>query len=194
MSQGQRLESGNWCLVALTAVQAQFQLTGNCRLVGKAAEFCVPVEKTVVNAGDAPGSLIGSGQDLSDNDYVCYKIKCPRQTIPDTTVSDQFSVRGLTRIKTAGKLCVPAVKGVATTTTTTTTTTSLPPPMCPVDGTPVACNAYANVPACTACCGGSVVCATECGNAGVSGCTDMIRNTQCAIQVNAAVCGSDCCP
>jgi hypothetical protein len=51
-------------------------------------------------------------------------MKCPKATFPDTFATDQFGARNLQKIKTAQKLCVPAVKGVVTTTTTSTTSTT----------------------------------------------------------------------
>jgi len=96
--------------VDLTAVQAAFQLPAGCRVKGKAKTFCVPVSKAVTDT-DAPGSFIGEGQDLSANDYLCYKIKCDKTTIADTLVTDQFGERDMQKIKTGGEICVPAVKG-----------------------------------------------------------------------------------
>jgi len=112
--------------VDLTAVQAAFQVPAGCRVKGKGKKFCVPVEKSVTET-DAPGSSIGDGQDLSANDYVCYKMKCPKFVIADTLVTDQFGERNLLKIKTGQEICVPAVKGIVTTTTSTTTTTTHPP-------------------------------------------------------------------
>ncbi len=112
-------------VVTLTAQQGAFQVPANCRIKGKAAEFCVPVSKGVVDPGDAPGTLIGPGQNLSLNDYVCYKVICPKLEVADTFVTDQFNARDLQKIKAPKKICVPAVKGevVAITTTTSTSTT-----------------------------------------------------------------------
>jgi hypothetical protein len=184
-------------VVALAAQQAAFQLPGNCSVSGKAAEFCVPVDKNVIDLGDAPGSLIGPGQDLSDNDYICYKIKCPKFTIADTLATDQFGERSLTKIKTAGKLCVPAVKGVviATTTTTTTTTTTLPTSGCPQDGSATGCNAAGSGgSACSACCMVTgTTCEAECGQALSTACTVSAENTQCAAAINAQGCADECC-
>jgi hypothetical protein len=120
-------------VVDLVAIQAQFQLPEDCKIIGKATELCVPVSKTVVDQGTAPGSLIGPGNDLTPNDYICYKMKCPKVAFPDTFATDQFGGRNLQKIKTAVKLCVPAVEGVVATTTstlpppTTSSTSTLPP-------------------------------------------------------------------
>jgi hypothetical protein len=99
-------------IVDLAALQQEFQLPSTCEIKGKAKKFCVPVGKTVVEPGDAPGSLIGPGNDLSPNDYVCYKVKCPKSSFSDTLVTDQFGERNLVKIKSPKELCVPAVKGV----------------------------------------------------------------------------------
>jgi hypothetical protein len=101
--------------VTLDAIQLAFQMPENCTIKGKGREFCVPVIKTVV-ASDAPGSQIGPGQDLSLNDYVCYKMKCPKTTHADELVTDQFGVRVLEKIKAPKRICVPAVKGTPPTT------------------------------------------------------------------------------
>jgi hypothetical protein len=114
----------NGVVLSLSAVESAFQVPANCDLVGKAAEICIPADKDVVDAGDAPvPSLLPPTQDLSDNVYLCYKVKCPAQTVADQTVTDQFGVRAIATIKTS-KICVPAVIGAVTTTTTTITTSS----------------------------------------------------------------------
>jgi hypothetical protein len=99
--------------VTLTALQAEFQVPDGCTIKGKAKKFCVPVGK-VVSDTDAPGSLIGVGQTLNANDYLCYKLKCAQTTIPDTLVTDQFGERNISKIKFAQEICVPAVKGTVT--------------------------------------------------------------------------------
>lgn len=177
-------------VVALTAVQAEFQMPDNCTIKGKGAEFCVPVEKAVIES-DAPGSFIGAGQDLSNNDYVCYKMKCPKTTHADTLVTDQFGERVVEKIKAPKRICVPAVKGAVTTTTTTTTTL---PPMCSVAGVPDACYAYVATGACASCCGLDFDCLNLCANAQALSCSDEVFNTQCASAVNDAGCAAECCP
>ena len=67
----------NGTVVSLAAIQEQFQVPEACQIKGKAAKFCVPVSKTVVELGDAPGSFVSPGTDLTENDYVCYKDEVP---------------------------------------------------------------------------------------------------------------------
>jgi len=59
-------------------------------------------------------------------DRLCYKIRCPAPSPPDTLVTDQFGTRTVTRLR-ARLSCTPAVKGgpPGPTMTTTTTTTAL---------------------------------------------------------------------
>jgi hypothetical protein len=103
----------------------QFGVAAGCS-VSKAKMFCVPAEKTVIQATDKNGAITlldVPGPDPGDR--ICYKIKCPAVTIPDQQVSDQFGTRTITKFKTA-MMCTPAVKGLPPSTTTTTTTTTLP--------------------------------------------------------------------
>ena len=189
-------------VVSLGSAEAQFQMPGNCKLAGKAPEFCVAADKTVVDAGNSAGSLIGAGQELTGNGYLCYKIKCPKAVVADALVTDQFGARTLTKIKPASKLCVPTVMGVVTTTTTTTTTL----PFC--DGTlcggtcideqtdPQNCGACGNV--CSTSCTGNVT-ATTCstGTCSITGCTagrldmDHVCSNGCECQ-DQATGGSAC--
>ncbi len=177
-------------VIALTAGQAAFQVPENCELKGKAIKFCVPVHKDVVKLGDAPGSLIGPGQDLSANDYVCYKVKCPKYDIDDTLVTDQFGERNIEKIKFPKEICVPAVKGVATTTTTT-----LPPNVCPEGGSPEACLGYGQNVDCPTCVAPDQEATDMCNTAyGTLNCNDNQYNNACAGGVNASGCASVCCP
>jgi len=100
-------------IVSLTVEQAAFQMPDDCSIKGKARRFCVPAEKNVVDPGDAP---VPAGLPLSTDaagDYVCYKMKCPKASIADTLVTDQFGERNLANVKSAQEICVPAVKGPA---------------------------------------------------------------------------------
>ena len=93
----------------------------NCQIKKKAKYFCVPASKNVtaiVNGSDNPFA----SQELL-YEQICYKITCPRVTIADQEISDQFGTRTVARPK-ASMLCVPAVIGPPPTTTTTTTSTT----------------------------------------------------------------------
>ncbi len=99
-----------------------FALAEGCQIKGKAKELCIPTRKTITSAGDStPPSVLPPAQELT-NDYLCYKVKCPKRNIDVQEVTDQFGSRDVEKIKAAGRLCVPTVKGVPTTTSTTTTT------------------------------------------------------------------------
>lgn len=108
--------------VDLAALPVQFGLE-SCEIKGGAKEFCVPVTKTVTNIEDGVvGTLDGDPVSYS---RLCYKLKCPRNTLTPETVTDQFGERTIEKFK-AFKLCTPAVLASApvTTTTSTSTTTS----------------------------------------------------------------------
>src|SRR3989475_12930804 len=79
---------------------------------------CVPSTKTNVN----PTPLGGGGSGTPDA-FGCYKIKCPKATLPAFTLNDQFGSRMVTPT-TPRLLCAPVAPPTTTTTTTDTTTTS----------------------------------------------------------------------
>jgi hypothetical protein len=86
--------------------------------------LCVAAEKSGVTPTPPGGG--GTGQ---PNDFVCYKLKCPKGTVPPVSVSDQFGTRTVTP-GTAKFICAPLGAAPTTTTTatsTTTTTTGGPP-------------------------------------------------------------------
>jgi hypothetical protein len=105
--------------VTLIALETSFQVPAGCTVKGKAKEICIPTSKAVIET-DAPVPPFVPVVDPAAASYVCYKLKCPKQEVVDTLVTDQFGVRDLQKIKKAGKLCVPIAHGVVTTTTTTT--------------------------------------------------------------------------
>ncbi len=133
-----RVKDSNYfraAVVTLDALQDEFRLPADCVILkGKAVRFCVPTRKEVVDAGNAPvPAVMPATQDLGANDYLCYKIRCPRVSIADTVVTDQFGARPLVRIGAVQEICVPAVKGIVTTTTTTTSTTTTTTTLCTPD-------------------------------------------------------------
>lgn len=93
--------------------QPPFSLESGCKVKIKAKEFCVAVQKEVVDT-DAPGPGAPYPTDgiPLERDYICYKVKCPKSEVPDTEVADQFATRTLSKFK-AKKICVPAVKTCA---------------------------------------------------------------------------------
>jgi hypothetical protein len=97
--------------VTLEALQTQFGLE-DCELKGKAQFFCVPVDKTVTAYKDKSKPPLAGASFISQKlaeDRVCYKLKCPKVSIPDILVSDQFGTRNLSKFSPV-MLCTPARK------------------------------------------------------------------------------------
>ena len=201
----------------LSALQTQFGFNEECQIKGKGKLFCVPVTKTVTAFEDKSKDGIDQvelpGQELED-DRVCYRIKCPKKDIPAQTVIDQFGTRTMEKFKSQ-LLCTPAIKGTppattttttpttsstatttttpSTTTTTTTTTTTLSP-VCPTDGSAVACSEVSLDLICGDCCANSLDCGDFCFSAEQNFCDDLLWNAACAEAVNAGGCAEWCCP
>ena len=79
--------------------------------------FCTQTTKTNVDP-PPPG---GPGTSGPAGRFLCYKLKCPKATLPAVAWHDQFGSRILTT-KRSSLVCAPEI--VTTTTTTATTTTS----------------------------------------------------------------------
>ena len=85
-------------------------LAPGCRIKVTAREFCVPAHKQLgpTLSTNIPFEDL-SGQDLI-NDFLCYKIRCPRQDQPKRlAVADQFGRRVIQGFKPV-RLCVPTRK------------------------------------------------------------------------------------
>ncbi|HYR95383.1 MAG TPA: hypothetical protein VEM57_01550 [Candidatus Binatus sp.] len=117
-----------------------------CTIRVPAIMACVPSSKTNVTP-QPPGSG-GSG---TPNVFGCYKIKCPKATLPAIPLNDQFGARDVTP-RAPRLLCAPAAPPPPTTTTTTTTAGTT----CP--------------PATAAYCG-----AADCGEGGIPSCDPLIH-------------------
>jgi len=89
-----------------------------CTIKVPAIMACVPATKT--NVTPTPP---GSGGTGTPNAFGCYKIKCPKATLPAVPLNDQFGTRDVTP-SVPRLLCAPAAPPPPT---TTTTTTSCPP-------------------------------------------------------------------
>lgn len=75
--------------------------------IKKASKFCIPVMKTVstLESNLTPNPTY---QGVEQTDMrVCYKMKCPDQTIPLVTVKDQFGTRTFEKFKVT-EVCTPA--------------------------------------------------------------------------------------
>lgn len=89
-----------------------------CTIKVPATIACVPSTKTITGPTMPPG---GGGTGMP-NAFFCYKLKCPKATLPTFAGADQFGSRSVT-LSVAKLLCAP-LAGQSTTTTITTTTTS----------------------------------------------------------------------
>ncbi len=136
-----------------------FPVTSGCKVKVKGRLFCIPAIKgrdpQPEDPHDAPSEVV-EGQDLV-NDFICYKMKCPRPTSdadapPELQeVIDQFGQRAIGRFKPQ-IICAPANKLAPASTTTTTTTTTVPGPVCAgcaafcsdADPCPAGCESDAN--------------------------------------------------
>ncbi len=118
-----------------------------CTIKVPAVMVCVPATKTNVNPTPPGGGATGT-----PNAFGCYKIKCPKTTLPALQLNDQFGSRSVT--PSAPKLlCAPAAPPTTTTTTTTTgSTTSTTAPTCANGG--IACGSPCGR-ACTGVCFGA---------------------------------------
>jgi hypothetical protein len=89
-------------------LQAQMQPEFNQQgcMLGKPFQFCVPATKSNVQPPPTSPNIVG---EPLKNDYICYLVKCPKPTVPDRTVADQFGQR-LQRNYKPFSVCVPAQK------------------------------------------------------------------------------------
>ena len=84
--------------------QIQYSVRG-CKMKAKADKFCVPATKIVTHGQHNP---IG-GQRL-ENDFLCYKLRCEAQDLPNRQwVIDQFGRRQIGKFKPT-EICTPAWK------------------------------------------------------------------------------------
>jgi len=74
-----------------------------CTIKVRSKEFCIPTSSTVVET-DAPQVVFG-GPDLTVG-YLCYKMKCPIDTVGILPVSDAFGLRDLS-LKKITRICTP---------------------------------------------------------------------------------------
>jgi hypothetical protein len=99
-----------------------FSVEQGCKIMVPAKLFCIDVIKQNVQP-PPPGTVSGTNA----RDYLCYKVKCPKQVLPIVTVEDQFGRRDLT-IKPPKFVCAPANKVIPPTRTPTPTKTRTPTP------------------------------------------------------------------
>jgi hypothetical protein len=84
--------------------------------VSRTKLFCVPASKTVVSATDRatgnPITPLPLTTTPTQDDRVCYKVRCPAPALPlpDQIITDQFGTRTVGKLK-ASLVCTPAVQG-----------------------------------------------------------------------------------
>ena len=84
-----------------------FPVATGCDIRVTGRKYCVPVTKALTSS-TAPEVEFPTTAVTSN--FVCYKVKCPKVTISDTEISDQFGTRTVSRFKTS-EICAPAVVG-----------------------------------------------------------------------------------
>jgi hypothetical protein len=150
-----------------------------CTIKAPAVLACVPATKSNVNPPPPGGGATGT-----PNAFGCYKVKCPRATLPTIPLADQFGDRNVVPT-TAKLLCAPAPAPTTTTTSTTrplnlcTTTTIL---RCGPGSIPNAC------PPSFAQCPGGQTCQTD-----PSGCS-CVGPTPTCDAAGGAFCSAGACP
>jgi|GEM_PF-2223226 len=96
--------------------QSMYPSEAGCKIMVKSKEFCLPINKDRImqpdNKRDAPHEDV-VGQDLT-NDFLCYKVRCPRDptgAMPPSAqdVVDQFGQRVIGGFRTI-RMCTPAWK------------------------------------------------------------------------------------
>ena len=135
----------------------------NCTVKVPAKMACVPTDKT--NVVPTPPGGGGTG---TANTFFCYKVKCPKATLPTISGTDQFGTHTATA-KPASLICAPVAAAGTTSTTTTpvsTTTTTL------ATACPAGSAGPGGMPPCTDCMPG-----TFASMAGSSVCTQCPANT-----------------
>jgi len=83
---------------------SRYGLEANCKVKVKSMMLCTPATKQLITS-TAP-SLAYEGETMT-NSKLCYKVKCPKVTIPDPTVFDQFGQRVIHKLSPK-ILCTPA--------------------------------------------------------------------------------------
>jgi len=133
-----------------------------CTIKVPATMACVPATKTNVQPPPPGGGATGT-----PNAFGCYKIKCPKATLPPIPLNDQFGSRSVTP-SVPKLLCAPVA---------TTTTTTLP---CSVLGAP-----------CGTC--GTGTCKENCGPGPTLECTAQDTGIQCTSDFDCATPGAPVC-
>ncbi len=159
---------------AYTATLDGLTPEAGCRISVPAKVLCTEA----VKSGVTPTPPGGGPSGTPAGQFLCYKIKCPKTTLPTVAGVDQFGARTVT-VSKATLLCAPFATTTTSTTTSSTTTTA---PTCANGG--IACGSP-----CGGACGGTCL-GTEAG----SSCTlEHCGSTSpvCAVPANGFVCTAD---
>ena len=82
----------------------RYGVESGCKVKVKSAMLCTPATKSLTSS-TAP-AIAFDGQTMT-NSKLCYKVKCPKVTLPNPTVFDQFGQRTLEKLSPK-ILCTPA--------------------------------------------------------------------------------------
>ena len=115
------------------ALTPPFPVATGCAIRVTGRKYCVPVDKQL-STSTAPSLEFPTV--AAAGDYLCYRVKCPKATISDAEISDQFGTRTISKFRTT-EICTPAVTGP-------------PPPFTCTAQTPLMC-AQGNCPSGTTC-------------------------------------------
>lgn len=106
-----------------TATVGGLTVQAGCTIKVPAALLCAPASKTDVTPAPPGGGGTGT-----PNSFFCYKVKCPKASLPRVNGADQFGDRSVTPSATK-LLCAPL--GTPTTTSTTVASTTSTTIVCP---------------------------------------------------------------
>jgi hypothetical protein len=71
---------------------AQFGLDAGCKLKARSRELCMPAAADVIGAEHVDPSV--TGENLT-NERLCYRIRCPKRSLPQVQVADRFGTRAV---------------------------------------------------------------------------------------------------
>ena len=88
---------------------AQLGLDAGCKVKAKSRELCVPVAADVI--GPVHESAAVTGENLAD-ERLCYRIKCPKRSLPQVQVADRFGTRPVA-LGQARRFCTSVIPDTA---------------------------------------------------------------------------------
>lgn len=151
-----------------------FAVESGCTIKVRGTKLCVPVTKELQST-TAPSVQFPAP--ALQNDFICYKMKCPRTDVADLSVTDQFGTRTVSGF-VAKEICAPAVQGT-------------PPPFTCTAQTVATCG-MGSCPQGQSCAANLMTLACECQDDG-GGSTTTTLPAQCTDQT-IATCAQGNCP